>query len=205
MKKTNFLILAVISILSFSGCYKTQENNVIKSITTMGSSTIFTEPDLAVLVFTVTNSGWSAKNITTDNDTISNRLIEAIKKIGVSEEDISKSNCTISNPQSSYEAKRNIVVNVRNLTLVPQIVDCKTGSIRLKSTEYKLSDDSSVIREARIAAVKKAQDAANLLAGTSAVKISGTTNVYELESKTELDESGKIKYTAKVSVTFEVQ
>lgn len=171
----------------------------------MGSSTIFTEPDLAVLVFTVTNSGWSAKNITTDNDTISNRLIEAIKKIGVSEEDISKSNCTISNPQSSYEAKRNIVVNVRNLTLVPQIVDCKTGSIRLKSTEYKLSDDSSVIREARIAAVKKAQDAANLLAGTSAVKISGTTNVYELESKTELDESGKIKYTAKVSVTFEVQ
>ena len=53
MKKTNFLILAVISILSFSGCYKTQENNVIKSITTMGSSTIFTEPDLAVLVFTV--------------------------------------------------------------------------------------------------------------------------------------------------------
>ena len=152
MKKIKFFLLPL-AFLLFSGCYRNQEIQPQKSITVNGTGTVSCIPDTAFLTFTVTTSGWSAKNITLDNDTISNRLIDSIKNIGVSEEDISKSQCVISNPGNSYESKRNISVTVRNLSLVPQIIDCKTASIKLKSVEYSVNDEQTLTRQARTKAI----------------------------------------------------
>ena len=204
MKKIKFFLLPL-AFLLFSGCYRNQEIQPQKSITVNGTGTVSCIPDTAFLTFTVTTSGWSAKNITLDNDTISNRLIYSIKNIGVSEEDISKSQCVISNPGNSYESKRNISVTVRNLSLVPQIIDCKTASIKLKSVEYSVNDEQTLTRQARTKAIKNAQDAASLFAGASGTKTGSVINLLDMNYQKIFDDSGKINITATVSVTFEIQ
>lgn len=205
MKKLAVSVLAFVTLLSFSGCYKIEENTVVKTISANGSNEVLVEPDLATLVFSVTTSGWSAKNICIDNDTISNRFIEAVKKIGISEEEILKSDCTISNPGNVYESRRNIEINVKNLSLVPQVIDCKSASIKLKSSEYKIQDVSSYYRQTRINAIKNAQDVASLYAGASGTKITNISSIYDLEMKQEPTNSGKIKISASVAATFEIQ
>lgn len=207
MKKGIKLICSAFLLsLVFSSCYINRENEQKKTITVNGAGTITSAPDTAEVNFTVVSAGWSAKQIVADNDTLSKRLTDAIKNIGVSESDIVLSDCTISNPSNQYEARRNIHVTVRNISLVPAVIDCKVGaSIRLKSVSYGLNDTAAIMRRARSAAVQQTQDAASLLAGASGSKISNVLDIVEEKTSTTSTTDGKISITSEVKATYLIQ
>ncbi len=207
MKKGIKLICSAFALsLIFSSCYINRENESKKTITVSGEGTIISSPDTAEIDFTVVSAGWSAKQIVADNDTLSKRLTDAVKNVGVSENDIVLSDCTISNPSNQYEARRNIRITVRNISLVPAVIDCKVGaSIRLKSVAYGLNDTASVMRRARSAAVQQTQDAASLLAGASGSKINGVLDIAEEKTSTTSTPDGKINVTSEVKVTYLIQ
>ena len=94
---------------------------------------------------------------------------------------------------------------MRNLSLVPQIIDCKIASIKLKSVEYSVNDEQTLTRQARTKAIKNAQDAASLFAGASGTKTGSVINLLDMNYQKIFDDSGKINITATVSVTFEIQ
>lgn len=207
MKKGIKSIISIITLSALlSSCYINKESDQAKTITVTGTGTILSNPDTATLDFTVVTTGWSAKQIVTDNDTLSNRLAEAVKNVGVSNNDVFLSDCIVSNPANQYEARRNVRVIVRNVSLVSAVVDCKSGAgVRLVKVEYSLNDSAPVMRRVRTAAVQNAQDAASLLAGASGSKIGEVVGISEEKNETKYSSDGKITITSEVKVTYSLQ
>lgn len=206
MKKDLKLIsTAVAASLLLVSCTINKPADPIRTVTVTGTGSITIPADIATIEFIVTTTGWSAKAIAADNDTLSARLADAIKNVGVNETDISIGDCTISTPTQQYESRRSVIVTVRNIALVPAVIDCKTGTIRLKNIEYKLNDTASPVRRARTAAVQQSQDAGSLLAGASGAKIGQVMNVTESEVKSSISSDGKITTTSNVVVTYAIQ
>lgn len=205
-KGIKFICSAFMLPLIFSSCYINRENEQQKTITVSGTGVVTSAPDTAEIDFTVVSAGWSAKQIVADNDTISKRLSDAVKNVGVNENDILLSDCVISNPSNQYEARRNVRVTVRNVSLVPAVVDCKSGAaVRLKSVSYALNDTVTATRRARSAAIQQTQDAASLLAGASGSKISNVIDIVEEKTSTSSSPDGKINVTSEVKVTYSIQ
>lgn len=207
MKKGIKIISAAFSMaVLLSSCYIQKETEQIKTITVNGTGSVSNVPDSASVEFLIVNSGWSAKLIVTDNDTLTNRLKEAVKNAGVNEEDISITECNITNPTSQYEARRTLKAVTRNVKLVPAIVDCKSGAfVRLVKTEYFVSDTANTIRRARTAAIQNAQDAASLLAGASGCKIGSVVEIGNEEILTSTTSDGKIVTAATVKITYNLE
>ena len=206
MKKIFKIVSTLITSLAmFSACTVNKIVEPTRTVTVEGSATITSPADIAIVEFTLLTSGWSAKQIVTDNNTISNRLIESVKGIGVNEADIISGTCSLSNPVQQYEARRSIIVTVRNIELLPAVIDCKSGSIKLKSVKFDLTDSASAYRRARTAAIQQAQDAAALLAGASGNKIGVAETITETNSEKSIDATGNVTTTSTVSVRYTIQ
>ncbi|MCR5400985.1 MAG: SIMPL domain-containing protein [Treponema sp.] len=200
--------LKIISMLSISllllSCTINKPEERQKTITVSGSASVTLPSDLQVIEFVVTTSGWSAKLIVQDNDTITQRFVNAVKEVGVSEGDIQTTNCVITNP-NNYESRRQVFVTVRNPALVPAIIDCKSGLIKLKNIRFETADTQSEVRRVRSLAIQNAQDAASLLAGASGSKIGEVTGIESdeiIETKTD---DHKLILTSKVKVSYDLQ
>lgn len=205
MKYVGKIVLVVLVAVLAASCTINKPAEKVRTITVSGSGSASVSPDSAVLSFTVTTSGWSAKQIVTDNNTIADRFSSAVIAAGVSGDDILKSECTVTNPGSSYEARRTVTVTVRNLSLLPAVIDCKTASIRLTAMEYAYADYASEIRRARTAAVQNAQDAASLLAGASGSKTGDVVSIGDESVTKTTERDGTIKITSSLTITYDLQ
>ena len=206
MKKGIKFVCAVFSAVALlSSCTVNKTVEPVRTITVNGKGSISVEPDIATIEFSLSTIGWSAKQITTDNNTLTTRLCDSLKNAGVNENDIFIGNCTISTPTAQYEAKRSIVVPVRNLELVPAVVDCKTSSVRLVSFKYEISDLASVARRVRTTAIQQALDTAGQIAGPSGSKVGQVEAISELKACEEVFSAGKINVTSEVEVTYSLQ
>lgn len=201
------ICIAAISAIMLSSCYIQKEQEQYRTIYVTGTGSAAAVPDTATVNFAVVTTGWSAKSIVTDNDTLTNRLVEAVKNAGVNPDDIQFSECTVSMPSSQYEAKRSVKVTVRNLKIVPAVIDCKIpgNQVRLGTTEFSVADESNLLRRAKTAAIQNAQDAASLLSGASGCKIGLVSSIYEDEITKEVGKDGKITATVRVGVTYNLQ
>lgn len=201
LAKIGSLVLLV-SLVSSCTINKPEEKS--RTITVSGEASSKIRPDIEVIEFVVSTAGWSAKQIVQDNDLITGRFVNAVKEVGVSEEDIFQSECVLTNP-NSYEARRTVVVTARNLSLVPAIIDCKTGLIRLRSTSLEAADTQSQIRSVRAKAVQNASDAAGLIAGASGCRLGNVVSIAGDEIKTEKTSDNCINLTAKVVISYDLE
>ncbi len=203
MKKiVKSLAAALMLSAMLCSCYIQKETAISRTITVSGTGSASVAPDIAYIEFNIVTAGWSAKQIVTDNDTLTNRLTEAIKNVGVNEDDITQTSCTVTNPSSQYESRRSVRVTVRNISLVPAVVDCKYGSfVRLGKVEFASADPASQTRRARTAAIQNAQDSASLLSGASGCKIGDVVEIKDETTETATAD-GKIVTTARVTVTY---
>ena len=205
MKYAGKMVLIVLAGMFVTACTINKPAEKVRTVTVNGTGSVSVSPDSAVLSFSVTTSGWSAKQIVTDNGTIAGRFVTAAVAAGVNENDIFQSECTVSNPGNNYEARRTVTVTVRNLSIVPAVIDCKSASMKLTSVEYTYADSASEIRRARTAAVQNAQDAASLLAGASGSKTGDVVSITN-ESVTKTSErDGTIKIQSNLTVTYDLQ
>lgn len=205
MRYIGKLVPVVLAAVLAASCTINKPAEKVRTITVTGSGSVSAAPDSAVLSFTVTTSGWSAKQIVSDNNTVSERFSAAVTAAGVGEDDILRSECTVTNPGSSYEARRTVTVTVRNLSLIPAVIDCKTASIRLTAMDYMYADYASEIRRARTAAVQNAQDAASLLAGASGSRTGEVISIGDESVTKTTERDGTIKITSSLTMTFDLQ
>lgn len=232
MKKIIKIIGAVLAVSLFTSCTinKTVEK---RTITVTGSSSVKVTPDTACVDFEVYTTSWIAKQAVADNATIMNRVIEAIKAVGITEENIKTQDYSIGQEHSwqngkkingKYAVTNTITLVVHNTDLLGQLIDdaVKAGANGVKSLTFKLADNSSAMRQARTAAVKQAQDTAALLAGASgsklgpALKITESNASYpamvmydmvaeEASKNATSIQTGKLDINASVTITFELQ
>ena len=232
MKKLVKILGAVLALSLCTSCTinKTVEK---RTITVSGTGSVKVTPDTACVDFEVNTSSWIAKQAVADNATIMNRVIEAIKTVGISEENIKTQDYSIGQEHSwqngkkingKYVVSNSISITVTNTDLLGQLIDdaVKAGANGVKSLTFKLADNSSALRQARTAAVKQAQDTAALLAGASGCKLGQAIKIVESNARNPemamynmiADEAaktvtsiqtGKLDICASVTITFELQ
>ena len=206
MKNKLKIVLMAMSVvlMALSSCTINKPEEKPRTISVLGKASVTLSSDAVVMEFTVTTSGWSAKQIVQDNDTITQRFVTAVKETGVSETDINVTPCVITNP-NNYEARRLVIITVKNSSIVPAIVDCKTGLIKLKSIRFETFDKQSEVRHVRALAIQNAQDAAGLLAGASGTKLGEVVRIESDEITEEKTDDHKLILTSKVKVSYDLQ
>ena len=233
MKKNLGIVVFLVMVCALCMSCRTNKNSDQKRVITVsGSGTVAVKPDFATLDFSVTKSGWESKRVVPDNAAIMTKVIDAIKATGVSQSDIMTSEISITQEKSwqngvlrkgQYVSKNQIRVTVRNLSLLGELVDAavSAGANGLDSLSFGVSDKQTAVRQARSAAIKQAQDAASLLAGSSGCKLGPVISIDEIgnpsadrcvyTSKMAVNDAstpievGKINVTANVTMSFELQ
>lgn len=198
--------LLTICTLFLSSCTINRITEKERTITVGGEASIYLDAISYEMEFNVVTSGWRAVQLVADSDVISDRFIGKVKDLGVLQTDIKKSECTVTNPADNYECRRSIKVSVKNKALIPQIIDCKTTSIRLRKYNWIYpTDTESEIRQLRAAAIKNAKDIASLLTGASGTKIGYVADIKDSALKYEEAPDGRQKITYNVTITYDLQ
>ena len=191
--KLSKLCLALSAALMLTSCtVKTTENNK-RTVTVTGTSSITVEPDNCTLVFSVSTKGKEASQTVQNNSAKMNKVQDAIIELGISKDNISTENYSIT-PEfradrqtvSGYTVTNRFSVFTKDLPLTGEIIDVslKNGAL-ISECNFGISDIDIYVKQARTLAVQNAQDAANLIAGTSGAmlgKVISIREIYESDS-----------------------
>lgn len=191
MKKTLLITALIISAGLLTSCYvgKSDKSASEKNyITVTGKGAVNVKPDIVSLKFSVKTTDWNVNKATEKNAVNTTNVLNALKVLGITGDDISTYDYRISQDNSKeypgqYTVQNTIAVTVRNIDDVGNVIDAAvkngTGANGISSFKYVVSDKTSALRQARTLAVQNAQDAASLLAGASGCKVGDVVDLRE--------------------------
>ena len=202
------------------------------SITVTGKAGIDVTPDMAVVLVGVTSEGNTSEQARQSNTEAINATIEALRALGIAEEDIQTANLSMwprygdSGNITGYRMSVDLSVTVRDIDLAGQVVDTAigSGSNSLGSISFMVSNEDEVYDKALQEAVKLARTKAEGLAAaagktagearditetsrTSVTRVNPSTGggkSMEAAADTALM-AGTTTITAEVSATFTVE
>ena len=151
--------------------------NKSDTFTVSGEGKSIAKPDVAVLTVGVSANGSSVKTAQEQINLNINKVTEAIKKLGISPDDIKTTNYSI-NPNidyregnqrvTGYSASTNLSIKVKEIDKINSVIDAATGSgaNQVGGVSFEVSDKEKAQNEAREMAVrqakKKAEDATKI-------------------------------------------
>ena len=150
MKK--LLLGFALSIFMLSSCTVNKPAEQVRTITVSGQGSVTVEPDYVFLKFLVRTSEWNVSRAVERNAQNSNNVINAIKEVGIDENDISTADYRISQDNTKdypglYTVYNYISVIVRNVDLAGKIVDVavkdKVGANGITAFEYGVTDKTT--------------------------------------------------------------
>jgi uncharacterized protein len=134
-------------------------------------------PDLASVNAGITANGATVKQVQEQINNTSNKVSEAVKKLGIDSSDIQTANYNI-NPNydytggsqriNGYNASTNLSIKIKDTQKVNEVIDAASsnGANQVGGVSFEVSDKSKAENEAREKAVasakKKAADAAKI-------------------------------------------
>lgn len=157
------------------------------------------KPDLAVFTAGVASSGKTAGEALSANSAEMNRVIQALKRAGIAERDIQTSNLSL-NPVYAdtsrqpgdpleqqvpriigYQANNMVTVKQRNLGEFGKVIDTlvAAGANQVNGPSFQIDQPDTALDEARIEAVKKARERADLYARTIGMKVVRLVSISE--------------------------
>lgn len=198
-KRHGWLVLfAIIGSLSAvmltAGCGSSAEGgitNVVPSavaapdtITVLGTATVTSAPDEAVVTLTVESDGADPAAAMNANSSAVNDVLERLKAEGVEESAIETTNVTVYpnrqyNPQTGeesligYRAQNSVSVTLEDAEAVSRVLSAavEAGVNNFSGPVWRLREDSAAVAEALKQAVADAQSKAEALAGAQGVKV----------------------------------
>ncbi len=196
MKKTNFilailLILAVTAVIITALIITNKVNNQDRFSVT-GSGTVYAKADIANLtVGFTTGIKTTAAEATQENTKKMNRVISAIKDLGVEEKDIKTTDYRL-NPiydwtdktgrtLKGYEVSQNVTLKIRDLDKIGDIIAKTTeqGANQIGNVSFTIDDEYELKNQARELAIEKAKEKAEKIAIEAGIKLGRVKNVYE--------------------------
>jgi uncharacterized protein YggE len=228
-------LLVVASLLAACGpsTIYTQPQPPMRTITVTGTGMVTLTPDIAYVYVGVHTQDTSATTAMNQNNVQTQAVIEAIKALGVADEDIKTTNFSVS-PQPVYDANYNqigttyvvdntVYVTVRDLTKLGDLLDnsIQSGANNVYGISFDLADKTDALSQARLAAVQDARKQADELAGATNVQIGDvqTISYYDstpspifLEARAAADsassvpvQSGSMQITTTVTIVYEIK
>ena len=239
MKKTVCFVLAtaVFTLLSTS-CILRQYPTNKRTVSVRGTGSIPVEPDRAIIVLSVITTAKDAGTAASQNAAKMTKVQEAVMGAGCPKDAISTENYSIYQEyeyannrrvQGDYRVSNEIQIFLKRKDLASTVIDAaiKAGANSLSSLTFSVSNPELAIKQARTAAVQNAQEAANLIAGTTGSELGKVLEITEVndgnsslrakylsnamyESAPTADsatpvQSGKINFTVTVDATFELK
>jgi uncharacterized protein len=211
--------------------------DVRDTITINGQGEVDAKPDLTTITLGVVTEGETVEAIQTENTNKMNSIIEMVKGLGIKEADIKTLNFSV-NPRYSwdegerkemgFEIRQNIQVKVRDESNTSKLLSesGKLGANQVGGLNFTIDDPSKFEQEARLDAIKDAQEKAQELADELNLELVRVVSfseagggspapMYGMMERSMMDsdesipqakiETGTQKVTSYVSVTFEVR
>ena len=202
MNKENFkyLLLSVIVILAalylikiFNISYPLTLTSTTKSseLSIVGEGKVAVVPDTAYIDAGITvNNEPRVISVQQKIDDTNNKIVEALKALGIKKEDIKTSNYSV-NPNYSYENQINrisgyngnviITIKLTNTELSARVIEAvmQAGANQVGGVRYAVDNPDKFRELARNAAINNAKDQANKLAKQLGIRLGKITNIVE--------------------------
>lgn len=226
-------IAAIVLFSSLSCSLVKRAEGSSRTITVTGRGVVEAEPDKASVVVSVVTQEWVAKTAADRNAEIMTRVRGALVASGVNANDITTTNYSIHRKESwdggrqsigRYQVRNEMKIVVYNTALASDVIDTaiSAGANELTSLTFTVSDDTSLVRQARTLAVQQAQETASLLAGAAGCKIGESITIIEESDAGGINmmnyapaamssgavstlSSGKIEVSSTVTITYALQ
>ncbi len=166
-----------------------------KTITVEGEGKITVKPDIAKVSLSVASAGKTVAEVTADNNTKMNAVINQLKLLGIKAADIQTTAYSLypqydyGNPVMDrggyvptkpvtpkilgYNLNQTVLVKIRDLAKADQVLDkgIAAGANEVGSLTFDLDDASNVKKEARTMAFQKAREKAQDMATAAGVSL----------------------------------
>lgn len=236
MKNFKFAMFALICLaLSFTSCTIKETKENLRTVEVSGVGEVQVKNDIVSIELSVITRNSDITRASSENAQKMTAVQNALSENGISKNNISTSGYSVyqeKNYQNGrtilglYNVTNKIKVVLNDVSKVGEIIDLaiKSGANELDSVNYSVSNTNSALKQARILAVKQAEEKANTIATSSGnilgqvLKISESTSnfsYYENSSvealKTYSDSattpisSGKSTVQVKVNATYELK
>jgi len=187
MKK---LAIAAFVCLAFCIAYGQQACAPPKIVKTTGTAEVKVTPDRAVIQIGVERQSLTAKGAKSAADSISRKLLAALKAQGIEDKDIHTAYLDLQ-PTSYYEkhvrinnftASQSLSVTVRDLSKLDTVMDAvmSAGANRIDGIEYQSSELRKYRDQARDEATKAAKEKAVALAQALGNQVGKTYSIEEV-------------------------
>ena len=190
----NMKILAVasaVSALMMSCTYKNVDYST-RTVSVHGTGSVEVEADNATIMMSVVTRGPDVAAASNENAKIMAEVQKSVLSLGIARNDVTTENYTVEqetnyidgkNVLGDYRVTNRVKIHIKNVELVSNVIDTalEAGANRLSWLQYGISDNALAIKQARTLAVQQAQEAAQLIAGTSGAKLGKILRVEEMQ------------------------
>lgn len=176
------LVLSALA-LSLAAALPPPAHAIDKIVTVTGEATVGVAPDMAMIRIGVSSSGKNAREASDANAKQMTKVIAAIKDNGVAERDIQTSRLSLQ-PQydtskgntprlTGFQASNQVTVRIRTISDMPAIVDhaIAAGANEMSGIEFVVSQQSTLLDQARADAIADAHRKAEIYARAAGVKL----------------------------------
>ena len=206
----NFLlkIMVALASLSFFSCKeKIITQNYERTVSVQGTGEVLLEPDSVSIIFSVSSESWDVNIATKDAATCMTAVQKALSENGIEEKYISIFDYSIRQEYDytvdkrryrNYIVNNKIRVQINDITSAGSIIDVaiKAGANELSDLTYNINDDKEAVKQARLLAVKQAEDTAQMLAGSTGAKLGKILTIREYANSQPYFESKRATSSA---------
>jgi uncharacterized protein len=180
--------LVAIFVTAASGQDSTATGGTPHTITVSSTATISTQPDEAVISFTVHTDNGESTVALNENSRTMNDVIAAMKALGITQRDMETTSISIS-PQTInrgtssettvYNASTSLTVKVHDFDVIGSAIQkgVQAGATSVRGVRFQVSDPVGAKKHA---AVESARAKADALAGAAGTQVTGVIQIREV-------------------------
>ncbi len=175
----------------FTACSAEAAENDVRLITVTGDADVLVKPDEAVVRFSVQTKDEDLDDSVSQNDSRTARVLKALEKLGVPARHIKTDHMNIWPEYHSYESKvrayrvrKGVTVTVKNTEILEKVLTeaIDAGANGIDGVQFRSTDLRKHKDQARLMAIKAAQEKAADMAGALGQKIGRPRTINEMPS-----------------------
>lgn len=188
----NFLsaMIFISSVLTFSSCTIKQTENTSRTVSVTGNGQVELDSDEAVIILSVMTRNYDVTKAVQENADKTTKVQESILALGINKADVTTNNYSIyqessyangRNVPGQYNVSNDLSIIVRDITKAGAVIDSavKSGANGLSSLTFSATKQEEAVKQARILAIKQAEETASLLATTSGATLGKVITITE--------------------------
>jgi uncharacterized protein YggE len=191
MLVATFIFLLLINYFNISYPLTVTQKTASSELAVTGVGKIDVLPDLATVNLSiVANSKKTVQDAQNQINSVNNKIVASLQKLGVDKKDIKTSDYSINpnydysngkNTISGYNASATLTVTTNDTSKLPQIISAGTesGANQVLGTNYSVKSPEDYQEQARQKAIDNAKQQAKKLADELGIKLGKAVNIAE--------------------------